>query len=111
VIRVARGGGAERATATLDFLPDNINHAPDGSLYVTGQNADPKQLLFDCPGANCRHDTTIVKLDPVTMVTRVVARLPANATFSDGTTALQVGDTIFLGSYRGDAVAYMKAPD
>jgi hypothetical protein len=45
------------------------------------------------------------------MMTRVIARLPANATFSDGTTALQVGDTIFLGSYRGDAVAYMKAPD
>jgi hypothetical protein len=68
-------------------------------------------ILFECPGGNCRHDATIVKLDPVTMMTRVVARLPANATFSDGTTALQVGDTIFLGSYRGDAVAYMRAPD
>jgi hypothetical protein len=111
VIRVARGGGAARATATLDFLPDNINHAPDGSLYVTGQNADPKQLIIGCPGGICRHDTTIVKLDPVTMVRRVVARLPASATFSDGTTALQVGDTIFLGSYRGDAVAYMRTPD
>jgi hypothetical protein len=111
VIRVARGGGGERATATLDFLPDNIDHAPDGSLYVTGQNADPKEILIDCPGGQCRHDTTIVKLDPLTMMTRVIARLPANATFSDGTTALQVGDTIFLGSYRGDAVAYMKAPD
>jgi hypothetical protein len=111
VIRVARGGGGERATATLDFLPDNIDHAPDGSLYVTGQNADPKEILVDCPGGQCRHDTTIVKLDPLTMMTRVIARLPANATFSDGTTALQVGDTIFLGSYRGDAVAYMKAPD
>jgi hypothetical protein len=77
---VARGGGGgERATVTLDFLPDNIDHAPDGSLYVTGQNADPKQLLIDCPGGNCRHDTTVVKLDPMTMETRVVARLPANA--------------------------------
>jgi hypothetical protein len=47
----------------------------------------------------------------VSMMTRVVAHLPANPTFSDGTTALQVGDTIFLGSYRGDAVAYMKAPE
>jgi hypothetical protein len=111
VIRLARDGSAERATAPLDFLPDNIDYAPDGSLYVTGQNADPKQLLFDCPGGNCRHDTTIVKLDPVSMMTRVVAHLPANPTFSDGTTALQVGDTIFLGSYRGDAVAYMKAPE
>ena len=110
VIRVARDGGSERATAALDFLPDNIHYAPDGSLYVTGQNVDPKQLLAGCPGGNCQHGTTIVKLDPATMKTRVIARLPPNAIFSDGTTALQIGDTIFLGSYRGDAVAYMKAP-
>jgi hypothetical protein len=110
VIRVARVGGGERATASMDFLPDNIHLAPDGSLYVTGQNADPKQLVAGCPSGDCRHGTTIVKLDPVTMKTRLIARLPPNATFSDGTTALQVGDTIFLGSYRGDAVAYMNAP-
>ena len=109
VIRVARAGGAEPVTAPVDFLPDNIHYAPDGSLYVTGQNVDPQQLIAGCPGGNCQHGTTIVKLDPTTMTTRVIARLPPNATFSDGTTALQVGDTIFLGSYRGDAVAYMKA--
>jgi hypothetical protein len=109
VIRAARAGGAV-ATAAVDFLPDNIDFAPDGSLYVTGQDADPKQLMAGCTTGNCLHGTTIVKLDPATMKTRVIARLPPNATFSDGTTALQVGDTIFLGSYRGDAVAYMKVP-
>jgi hypothetical protein len=109
VIRVARAGG-EPATTAVDFLPDNIDFAPDGSLYVTGQNVDPKQLMAGCPSGDCRHGTTVVKLDPATMKTRVIARLAPNATFSDGTTALQVGDTIFLGSYRGDAVAYMKAP-
>jgi hypothetical protein len=110
IIRVARSGGAARATAAVDFLPDNIDYAPDGSLYVTGQNVDPKQLLAGCASGDCQHGTTIVKLDPATMKTRVIARLAPNATFSDGTTALQVGDTIFIGSYRGDAVAYMKAP-
>jgi hypothetical protein len=110
VIRVARAGGSEPVTASVDFLPDNIHYAPDGSLYVTGQNVDPKHLLAGCPGGNCQHGTTILKLDPRTMKTRVIARLTPNATFSDGTTALQVGDTIFIGSYRGDAIAYMKAP-
>jgi hypothetical protein len=110
VIRVARAGSGEPTTATVDFLPDNIHYAPDGSLYVTGQNVEPRQLLADCPSRDCQHGTTIIKLDPRTMKTRVIARLAPNATFSDGTTALQVGDTIFVGSYRGDAVAYMKAP-
>jgi hypothetical protein len=109
VIRMARSGG-ERLRAHVDFLPDNIDYAPDGSLYVTGQDADPQQLMDGCPSEDCLHGTTIVKLDPVTMKTRVIARLPPNATFSDGTTALQVGETIFLGSYRGDAVAYLRAP-
>jgi hypothetical protein len=94
----------------VDFLPDNIHFSPNGSLYVTGQNVEPKQLLTGCPRGDCQHGTTIVKLDPVSMKTQVIARLPPNAAFSDGTTALQVGNTIFLGSYRGDAVAYMKAP-
>ena len=112
VIRVAREGGSgqKSSTAPLDFLPDNIDFAPDGSLYVTGQNADPKQLVAGCPSGNCQHATTIMKLDPATMSTRIIARLPPNGIYSDGTTALQVGDTLFLGSYRGDAVAYMKAP-
>jgi hypothetical protein len=110
VIRVARAGSAEPTAVAVDFLPDNIHYSPNGSLYVTGQNVDPKQLLAGCASGECQHGTTIVKLDPATMKTRVIARLPPNATFSDGTTALQVGDTIFIGSYRGDAVAYMKAP-
>jgi len=110
VIRMARGGGANRVVVTLDFLPDNIHRAPDGGLYVTGQNADPKQLMAGCTGADCRHATTIIKLDPHTMKVRLVAHLPANPLFSDGTTALQVGDRLFIGSYRGDALAYMKVP-
>src|ERR1700733_13842980 len=110
VIRVARADPSNQTKVSVDFLPDNIHYAPDGSLYVTGQNVDPKQLLGGCPSGNCQHGTTIVRLDPATMKTRVIARLAPNATFSDGTTALQVGDTIFIGSYRGDAVAYMKAP-
>jgi hypothetical protein len=111
VIRVPRSGNGERMTATTDFLPDNIHHEPDGSLYVTGQNVEPSALIAGCPSGDCPHGTTILRLDPTTMKTRVMARLPPNATFSDGTTALRVGDTIFLGSYRGDAVAYMKAPE
>lgn len=111
VIRVARiGGDAQLATPPLDFLPDNIHFAPSGGLYVTGQNVEPKQLLGGCPTGDCQHGTTIARLDPATMKMHVIARLAPNATFSDGTTALQIGNTLFLGSYRGDAVAYMKLP-
>jgi hypothetical protein len=110
VIRVARDGSGERVATALDFLPDNIDHAPDRSLYITGQDADPKQLMAGCSSGHCLHATTIARLDPQTMQARIIAHLPANANFSDGTSTLQVGDLIFLGSYRGDAIAYLKAP-
>jgi hypothetical protein len=109
VIRLTRDSG-QRATATVDFVPDNIKYAPDGSLYVAGQNVEPKQIIAPCPSGNCQHGTTVVKLDPATMKTRLIAHFEPSPIYSDGTTALQVGDTLFLGSYRGDAVAYMKAP-
>ena len=110
VLRVARDGSGVPTTAKLDFLPDNIGHAPDGTLLVTGQVVDPKQLMGTCSTGNCAHDTRVVKLDPKTMRVKVLAQLPANATYSDGTSTVQVGDTIFMGSYQGDAVAYMQAP-
>lgn len=110
VLRVARNGNEPPTTVRLDFLPDNIGHAPDGSLFVTGQVVDPKALMGGCSTGNCAHDTRLVRLDPASMKAQLLAQLPANETYSDGTSAVQVGDTIFMGSYHGDAVAYMKAP-
>ena len=110
VLRVAADGSGAPSTVKLDFLPDNIGHAPDGSLLVTGQVVDPKELMGNCSTGTCTHDTRLVQLDPVTLQLRELAHLPANDTYSDGTSAVQVGDTIFMGSYHGDAVAYLKAP-
>jgi hypothetical protein len=110
VLRVAADGSGAPSTVMLDFLPDNIGHAPDGSLLVTGQVVDPKNLMGSCSTGDCAHDTKLIRLDPATLRVQVLAQLPANETYSDGTSAVQVGNTIFMGSYHGDAVAYMKAP-
>jgi hypothetical protein len=110
VILEARNGGNEPVTEPVDHLPDYIHHTPGGSLYVSGQNAHPQQLAVDCPSGSCPQTTTIFEVDPATMNPRMVVRLPPKATFSDGPSALQVGDTIFLQGGRGNAFAYMKAP-
>ncbi len=44
------------------------------------------------------------------MRVKVLAQLPANATYGDDPSAVQVGDMILMGRYHGDAVAYRQAP-
>ncbi len=110
VMRVARSGDGEPVSTRLDFLPDNIRPAPDGSLLVTGQVADPKVLMAGCAKEPCLYGTRIVKLDPTTMQAKLIANIPPTPIFSDGTTALQIGDTIFVGSHQSDAIAYLQAP-
>jgi hypothetical protein len=37
-------------------------------------------------------------------------KVPGTAAFDNGTTALQVGKELWIGTYRGDRVAYLPAP-
>ena len=98
------GGGPPPASAKLDFLPDNIHWGPNGQLLVTGQVADIR-TLFSCEAGRCPHDWAVVRLDPATMRVRPLVREPGTAAFSDATGALQVGDEVWAGTYRGDRLA------
>jgi hypothetical protein len=72
--------------------------------------AGVRHLVVTCRSGSCPHTTTILELDLATMGSRIIARLAPTAACSDGPNGLQVRDTIFLKSCRGDALAYMKAP-
>ena len=104
VIRLSRRGEAEPASVALDFMPDNLHWAPDGSILVAGQVADMKTLL-DCKQERCPHDWAVAKLDPATMKITPVLRETGTQAFSDATGAVQVGDEVWVGTYRGDRLA------
>ena len=107
IVRLDRQGKVAPVSIRLDYLPDNLRRAPDGTLLVAGQGPDIKTLL-SCKAASCPHAWTVVRLDPVSLKVTPVLHVPGTEAFSDATTALQVGDELWIGTYKGDRVAYVK---
>jgi hypothetical protein len=106
VYRVALSGKSERSSVKVDFNPDNLRWAPDGKLFVTGQFINPQAP----PGSAVRHGWATVRLDPQTMTVTPVVKEAGLAEFDDATSAVQAGNTLWFGTFRGDRVAYRAAP-
>jgi hypothetical protein len=85
----------KREEIPLGFRIDNIHWAKDGTLLTAGQVGQ---------------DWQVAKIDPVTMkVTQIYAQKDMPGLFGGGTVALEVGDSLWVGSYRGDRIAIVKA--
>ncbi len=51
-----------------------------------------------------------MRLDPVSLKVTPVLHVAGTDVFSDATTALQVGNELWIGTYKGDRVAYVRLP-
>jgi hypothetical protein len=99
-IRMSRGPGeVRRDEVSLGFRVDNIHWARDGSLLATGQVTDPAARQW-----------LVVKIDPATLDVREVLRRPDTPEFNGGTVVAEVGDDWWVGSFRGDRIAVLRAP-
>jgi hypothetical protein len=103
IYRVPLSGQGERTSVKVDFNPDNLRWAPDGQIFVTGQFVTAQNL-------NSRHGWATVRLDPKTMKVTPVVKEAGLAEFDDATSAVQVGNTLWFGTFRGDRVAYRPVP-
>lgn len=94
--RLSRGQGSpKRDEIPLGFRVDNIRWAKDGAILASGQAGNP-------PG---EQTTTVVKIDPKTlMITPVLKRANSDA-FGAGTVAVEIGKDLWVGSFRGDRIA------
>jgi hypothetical protein len=110
VIRLARGGATpgERDTLAAGFLVDNLRWAPDGGLIVAGQDVPAKQVFgcFQSHATRCTQPWRIDRWDTSAMKLVPLATKPGNPDFGDATVGLVVGDDMFVGTFRGDRIAY-----
>jgi DNA-binding beta-propeller fold protein YncE len=83
----------------LGFRVDNIRWARDGSILAAGQGG--------APGAQT---TNIVKINPQTMTVTEIVRQPTTPAFAAGTVAVEIGNQLWVGSFRGDRIAIIPAP-
>jgi hypothetical protein len=94
--RLTRGATPPvRDEIPLGFRVDNIHWARDGSLYAVGQ---------------AERSWKAVKIDPGTLAVREVVTQADTPEFGAGTAVVEVGDTLWVGSYRGDRIAIVPAP-
>ena len=84
-----------REEIPLGFRIDNIHWARDGRLLGAGQ---------------VDQDWQVVLIDPDTLEVEQIYEQPANASFGGGTVALEVGNELWIGSYRGDRIAIVPDP-
>lgn len=80
----------------LGFRIDNIHWARDGSLWGVGQ-AGPAGWKA-------------VKIDPETLEVRDIVSRSDTPEFGAGTALVEVGDSLWVGSFRGNRITIVPAP-
>ena len=113
-MRVSRGQTpVKRDVISLGFRVDNVRWAPDGTLLVAGQGGpDCAVLLGQPPGAGpCSgvSTSTIGKVDPDKWTYTQLVDYPTTSVISAATVAVQVGNELWTGSFRGDRIARYPA--
>ena len=103
-----------RVSEPMDFVPDNLHWADDGTLITAGLVVE-YSACGDVSGpdefdlaefASCPRPFVVRAIDPKTMSGRDIARGPANERFSNITMALPAGNELWIGTFAGDRIAY-----
>ncbi len=110
VVRLSRDGSASAKPETLPtgFLSDNLRWAPDGKLMVAGQDTGAKQVFecFQSHSTRCTQPWRVDSWDTAAMKLEPLLSEAGNPEFGDATVGLQIGDDMFVGTFRGDRIAY-----
>jgi hypothetical protein len=111
ITRFERNGTSWTKKESYDtgILTDNLRWMSDGAILAGGQD-DDMPAVFQCRAPDCYVKSAAVRLDPKTgKVTRLV-EYAGGPTFEGSTTSLEVGNEIWMGSFKGDRIARLPLP-
>ena len=101
VTRLSRGQTPVRKDVIqLGFRPDNLRMMPDGSMLAAGHTD------FEAS----TEAINVARIDPETLEFTRILHHPVIDGFAASTTAVQIGDEIWLGTNRGRMIGYFLAP-
>jgi len=92
-------GGARREIP-LDFMPDNIHRAADGTLLVAGQRTEV-QAIAHCGGGPCAQPWVVARIDPAKGVVTPLITRPGSAAINYAAGAIEAGASLYV-TARGD---------
>lgn len=101
-----RGGVVTKKSVPVDFAPDNLRWTSDGKLLLAGQKF--------APGGNGPVELDgwkVVVHDPASLeLLAVLKEVDGSSTFQGVSSALEVGNEIWVGPFRGDRIGYFPKP-
>lgn len=113
VAHITRGTTPPKVdTVPTGILTDNVRWGPgDRSILAGGQDATVKQVLtcFESSAANCNVPTKIYRMDPQTLKLTTLVKSGVYGVFGAGTGAIQVGNKLWVSSFRSDRIAIFPA--
>ena len=95
----------------LGFRPDNLRMALDGSVIYAAGHTDRDGNSITDPREPTLETSNVAAIDPETLAFERVFVHPAMNGFISSTTAIRIGGELWLGSYRGDRLAWTAYPE
>ena len=110
--RLSRGRTPmDKEVIQLGFRPDNLRMAMDRSVIYAAGHTDRNGDSITDPREPTTETTNVATINPDTLEFERIFVHPAMPGFVASTTAVRIGDELWLGSFRGDRLAYAPAPE
>ena len=110
--RLSRGmTPVQKDVVQLGFRPDNLRMSPDGSAVFAAGHTDKNGNSIAGDREPTLETTNVATIDLETLEVNRIFVQPVIPGFIAATTATQIGDELWLGSYRGDRLAYLPMPE
>jgi sugar lactone lactonase YvrE len=95
-------GAIQKTVVKVDFSPDNLRWAPDGTILIGGQN-----MSAGAPGGfSAFRGWTVAKLDPATMKVTELLKDKGESPLQNVSAAIDVDGALWLGAFSGERIAY-----
>ncbi|HEY0962879.1 MAG TPA: hypothetical protein VGE69_11045 [Pseudomonadales bacterium] len=89
----------------VGIAPDNVRWSSSGTLYTAGGN-----ITEGCGGPDCGAGWSVWEIDPMQLTAQQIVAAPDGVALQGVSTALDVGDEIWVGTYGGDRIAIVPKP-
>jgi hypothetical protein len=109
--RLSRGRTPiQKDVIKLGFRPDNVRLSLDGSVLFAAGHTDKDGRSIVEPREPLRERSNVARIDPRTLEFRRIFQHPAIDGFVTSTTGIRIGNELWLGSQRGDRIAFLPMP-
>lgn len=97
----------EKKSVKLDIRPDNLRWTANGKLYTVGGNSIAPG---ECASPPCSTGWSVYEIEPESLQATRVTSVDQTAALKGASTALAVGDEIWIGTFSGDRMGYLPKP-